>query len=276
MSIVPYSGAAAATATAAIVAQVAPAVSRAISDALSSGQWNQRSGAPANSRRVNSKGAAKQPKNTSPKATVPGSSKQQLVTMPKRSKNQPKQRRSVVPRGVAYAPNVTLVGSYGLTNASAGNSAYAFTMGINTNLSGSVSLGTLYGSNLTSWQTLYRMFKITKLKVSFVTGAPNTVSGNLSMGIDADPLAAAPTGYQNCIRHLPHALTPIYQNTSMVWYPRSHKDNEDRFTALASPAHDESEVSFGVIQVLSTNSAAASVGLGILLLETTFAFSEQC
>jgi hypothetical protein len=118
------------------------------------------------------------------------------------------------------------------------------------------------------------MWRLLKMKVTYVSGSPNTVSGNVALGVDPEPLAGVPGSYQNCIRHDSHLFTPVFQGGSLGWVPRSQRDKEDKFTSLLT--HSEGEVSFGTLQLYSANSAASGTALGAIIIDLSIRFSESC
>jgi hypothetical protein len=206
-----------------------------------------------------------------------------VITMPKRVRNKVARRnRTSSPTaglgsGVPSSPFVSLTGIVTSSNTGTGAVSGGISLSINSTTNGlAQTLGTVFGTNLTNWATMYRQFRIVKLRVTFITGCPNTVSGTYGMGIDADPLAATGNSYQSVVRHTPHAITPVFANASFVWTPTSHRDTEDKFTLCVSSRTDESEQSFGVLQTYSSNSAASGVTLGVLQIEGTFKFSDPC
>lgn len=205
----------------------------------------------------------------------------QAITMPKRVRNKvarPNRSNSNAPRisrGVPDSPVVTLNGVINSGNTSSGVLSGAISLAINSTLTGVVTLGSTFGTNLTNWATMYRQFRILRMRVTFVTGCPNTISGTYGGGIDADPQAGPGVSYQSVVRHTPHFITPVFANAGFTWTPTSQRDKEDKFCILAGRT-DESEQSFGVLQTYSANSGTSGQILGVVQIEATFRFSDPC
>lgn len=205
----------------------------------------------------------------------------QSITMPKRVRNKvarPSKSSNNAPRisrGVPDSPVVSLTGVINSGNTGTGILAGAISLAINSALSGAVTLGSMFGTNLTNWATMYRQFRILRMRVTFVTGCPNTISGTYGAGIDADPQAGSAANYQSVVRHTPHFITPVFANAGFTWTPTSQRDKEDKFTLLGGRT-DESEQSFGVLQSYSANSGTTGQVLGVIQIEATFRFSDPC
>lgn len=190
-----------------------------------------------------------------------------------------KRPKSMVPRTMGFGSTnaVCLRGLAGVSNIATNGTNYIYPVAIATTVASSSStcIGSLFGTALTNWAAIYRQWRLSKMTATWVTGAPNTVSGNLMLGFDPDPLAGVPSAYQQVVRHSSSFNSPIFQNGHFVWTPTTARDKQDRFTASAT-GRVEGELSFGTLQLMSQNSAANGVSLGIIELEIWVKFSDPC
>lgn len=223
--------------------------------------------------------------NTSPSGRIVTSGSATTLAMAKGAKNTRKGKgkgnKTMVPRPMGFGATnaIALRGVLALGNTGANVLSYQIPFAINSTIATSSSaqtLGSVFGTALTNWVAIYRQWRPIKAIVRYVTGAPNTLSGNVMIGVDPDPLAGLAGSYQNVIRHTASLNSPVFANGATTWTPISHRDREDKFTTSATSNRTESELSFGTIQIYSQNSAASGTTLGVLEVDVWVVFSDPC
>jgi len=147
-------------------------------------------------------------------------------------------------------------------SATAGTLATNYVLGAVTTYGSTSTLGSVIPRFYTICG-LYRQFMINKLVIKWIPNQAFTTSGSVALGIDTSPVAGVPGNLGQVIHHNPSFLIDLKTANQMTFIPRK---KDPRYTALVAGI-DEDELSFGQLQVYSTNGLAASVPVGLIWFE---------
>lgn len=139
---------------------------------------------------------------------------------------------------------------------------FAYVIGAVSTLSNLSSLGSVMPRFYTMSQ-LYRQFRINRLVVKFVPNQPFTSGGSVGMGVDTSAVAGFPGGFGQIVHHNPSFLCDVKSAAQLTYIP-SKKD--PRYTLLASGT-TEDELSYGQVQLYSSNTLPAGAPVGLLWFE---------
>lgn len=154
-----------------------------------------------------------------------------------------------------------------LNSSTAGVLNWTYQLGAATTLSYGTTLGTLMPRFYTMGG-LYRQFIINKLVFKWVPNQPFTTGGTLALGVDSSPLAGLPGSFGAIVHHNPSLMLDIKAPGTITFIP-SKKDA--RYTATSAGV-DEDEVSYGQLQMYSSNTCLASSLIGLLWVELDVTF----
>jgi len=164
-----------------------------------------------------------------------------------------------------------------ITNTSANQFCTATSLSMSTFTGATIGcIGTL-STKLAAVKTLYRHFRVNKLKITWIPSVTEQVAtGNFMLRVDSDPSnetnVTTPTRYLAADTHV---FTPINKGASCVWTPRELKEKEEKYTqALGASGHTADEMSFGVIQFYAPNNLAISTPIGYVAYEIDVTFSN--
>jgi len=118
---------------------------------------------------------------------------------------------------------------------------------------------------------LYRQFVIDRIVVSFVPNAGDTTGGSIAVAVDSDPFTTAPTTYGQVVRHRSGFFTDIKAPASFVW--SSKQDNTSKKMVFVVAGRDEDQMSFGAIQIYSSNTVAALANIGNVMISVDATFT---
>lgn len=96
------------------------------------------------------------------------------------------------------------------------------------------------------------------------------------MGIDLQPNVGTPGSFNAVIHHTPSALFDIKAERTITWNVASSGKKDPRYCGSAGSQVDEDELSFGVLQIYSSNGNAGAAALGVLWMNLTVEFSGPC
>lgn len=136
-----------------------------------------------------------------------------------------------------------------------------------------------FSTRLGQLRSMYRHFRLLKLKVTWVPTQPNTAGGCVALAFDADTNVPAVTDpglvYQREVATLAHICTA----TEINWRAFSAKDREERYCTVlnrTNATRPNEELSYGTLLVAGTNTLAANTAVGMLKLDFSIAFDEEC
>lgn len=205
----------------------------------------------------------------------------QPLQRPKRKSAKPSRPSipsSRIPRGLSNGLGNTcpvhLRGIYSVVNTSAGLANLAFTLGCTVSSSQTIGSFSQYvmGNNVAAYASMYREWKLLRLTCKYLPAVNNTAAGQVAMGIDPEVMAGTPGGFGAVVRHRCNLFDALWNDASFTWSPSTSRDREEKFTS--STTHSEGELSFGVLQIYSSNSLASGAAVGSLLMDVDVLFTN--
>jgi hypothetical protein len=150
-----------------------------------------------------------------------------------------------------------------------GVASSAIPLAVNTNQT-LTPLGTFI-PRLTTISGLYRQFYINRITFSFVPNSGDATGGSIAIAVDPEPLAGAPTTFGSVVRHRSAFFTDIKAPAMLSWTAK--QDGKDKKMVVNNLVNrDEDALSFGVLQIYSSNTVTANTNIGniMVMLDVTF------
>lgn len=154
--------------------------------------------------------------------------------------------------------------------ATAGVCGYGTLLGIGTTIAGINTIGSVV-PRFATMGPLYRQFVLNSISFTWVPNQGYTTGGTVCMGVDPSPFAGIATSNSSVLHHTSSKMFDLKASATIMWKP-AHKANVPRYTQQIGTV-DEDELSFGVFQLYSTNSIAASGNIGNLVISADITFT---
>jgi hypothetical protein len=128
---------------------------------------------------------------------------------------------------------------------------------------------------LSNMKGIYRHYGINSFKLTYMPSLNDTATGNVCIGWEPDPAF-----YGNATTYTPylgkdvHIMTHVLKPATMVWRPTERKEKEERHTNDPVATRTAEEMSFGILQMYSSNNQPISTQIGLMLVEVDITFSN--
>jgi hypothetical protein len=123
----------------------------------------------------------------------------------------------------------------------------------------------------------YGRYRILRLKVTFIPVVASTSTGYVAVGVDPDgtttPAGAIPNNASSAIIHRVSFQGDIKSRHSLNWRPVSAEDRRFRYCDPTLTSAANQDLSFGALQVYSSNDKASAAEIGQFMIEPTILFS---
>jgi hypothetical protein len=163
---------------------------------------------------------------------------------------------------------VTLRDVYNVTNNAANSYSNSLQLAVN------YTSGKDFNTWLPRAVTLsgsFRFFKVKSLILTFQPYLPSTSYGAITMGVDPDPSAGAPSGLSVVVRHCPSTVGDVKDRHSLSWIPGDDYEDLDHYCNAAASIPNPLQ-NIATVQIYSTNSEANGAILGYIFYEVDIEF----
>lgn len=118
---------------------------------------------------------------------------------------------------------------------------------------------------------LYRKFYLHSVAVRFVPYLSTTNSGSVAIGFDPDPSATTSINNGLVLRFKVSGMCDLMTPMSMTYYSQSEGFREPLYTTNTA-ATTEPDISFGLLNIVSYNTAASGATVGNLIFDVDVTF----
>lgn len=191
-----------------------------------------------------------------------------------RSSNSTRDVGGSIPRGLAgnQSMRTTLRDLFSINNSGTGISSIVFSLGSATTTIGYLGLfNNSYMPRFNAFCAMFRQFQLNTIKFEFVPYISSTNAGSVSIGIDPDPSATAPTTLAAPLRHKSSCLSDLQTKCSIVYNPLQDRKKDPRYT-VGVTGRDDDEGSYGLLEIYSQNSLATAQSIGYLVFTVDVTF----